>query len=289
MNYPLCFAIYYTRQGWSNLLKNCLETLVQQLQKEAGCKGYALYFCQEQGEHIRLELYVRPMAPQKIQLYQSTIEAFITAHPTLRPDKPLPLHDSFFLDLPNNSVYTNTFKPALPYTAHIAPPQVALIRKQISALMMEVFAENPMDQDALFNFYLCLQIVALAVFDSLLSAASEVVHADYGKLTARLSKEEGSRLGVDADKLIKNNFDDLNELLALAEHGHYSSDTEWLSGWAQICRQIACTTAPAILFRDINRLICQHIDLHHGKWSALGLTVIKRLIQLKQINLLYIS
>ncbi|MBE8721369.1 lantibiotic dehydratase C-terminal domain-containing protein [Sphingobacterium pedocola] len=278
MKYPLCFAIYYNRQAWSDLLKNCLAPILQQLKTESGYSGYTLYFCKEQGEHLRLELHLQSMDQQKIQLYQSTIEEFITAHPTQRLDKPLPIHDSFFLDLPNNSVYTNTFKPALPHTAHIAPPEVAFIRKEISALMLEAFAENPVDQDALFNFYLCLQIVALGVFGSPLSTVAEILREDHKKLAARLPKEEVRRLELEADKLIKNNFADLNELLALAEYGHYSADTEWLWAWEQACKQISRTTAPMSLFRDINRSICQHIDLHRGKWSALGLTIIKSLI-----------
>lgn len=274
---PISFSIYYSRQGWPSLLKNCLAPLIQQLETAGICNQYALYSCEEQGEHLRLVLYLQSIDLHKIPFFQSTIETFLSAHPTKRMIKPLPLHDTFFLDLPNNSVYINIFKPDSPSTPQLNFDQTDLIRKEISALMLDTFTDHILDEESLFNFYLCLEIVALAVFGNPLDAA-KVLQADCEKLADRLPVADLIRLQYEANKLIKNNLDDLNQMVALIAHGDRTADTEWLANWLQICRQMARTVAPISIFKDISMLICRHINFYHPKWSTLALMVMNRLL-----------
>jgi|GEM_PF-3267309 len=275
--YPLRFAIYYTRQGWPLLFKSCLLPLIQQLETAAVCNTYALYFSEEQGEHIRLELHLHPTASHKIPIYQSIIETFLAAHPTQRADKPLPLIDSFFLDLPNNSVYISSFKPHLSHTAQLPPQQGVLIRKEISALMLNTFAETTVNQNSLFNFYLCLEIIALSVFNDLQEAVN-LLQTDCKKLAGHLPPTEVNRLKDEASKLIKNNHDDLDQMVILMQYDSSSADTQWLDGWRKTCREVAKTLEPLSLFREISMLICQQINFHHTKWSLLSLMTINNLL-----------
>ncbi|SDJ04453.1 hypothetical protein SAMN04487898_101160 [Pedobacter sp. ok626] len=274
---PISFSIYYSRQEWPNLLKNCLAPLIQELETAGICSQYTLSFCEEQGEHLRLVLHLQSTDLHQIPFYQSTIETFLSAHPTKRIIKPLPLQDTFFLDLPNNSVYLNIFKPNSTCTPQLNSDQTALIRKEISALMLDTFAEHMLDEESLFNFYLCLEIVALAVFGNPLNAA-KVLQADCEKLADRLPVADLIRLQYEANKLIKTNLDDLNQMVTLIADGDCTADTEWLANWLQICRQMVPTVEPISIFKDISMLICRHINFYHPKWSTLALMVMNRLL-----------
>lgn len=279
---PINFSIYYSKQGWHNLLKNCLAPLIQQLETAGICSHYALYFCEDQGEHLRLVMYMRSTDLHKVPFYQSSIETFLSAHPTHKTNKPLPLHDSFFLDLPNNSVYINIFKSDSSPTAQLNSFQVTLIQKEISALMLDAFAEHSLDEDSLFNFFLCLEIVALAIFDTL-SDAIIFLQADFEKLLHQLPVADLIRLEYEADNLINSNLSDLNQMVTLLVHGHGSADIKWLMGWLQVCSQLKAGTIPIDIFRDISMVICRHINFYHPKWSTLVLFVMNRLLT-KYIN-----
>jgi len=276
-NHPTNIAIYYSKQRWTQLLKDCLAPLIQSLEKEGICNKYVLYFSEEQGEHIRLVLYLQEIASHMTSTYLAHIQRFLDTHPTQQPAKSLPFHDSFFLDLPNNRVYVNSFKRSFPYTTQLDSLQITSIRKEISSLMLDAFADNLVNRESLFNFYLCLEVVALAVFGNLLNAA-KVLKADYEELAARLPAAGLIRLEYEADKLIKNNRADLDQMLALIIHGHYTAETEWLITWFKVCNQMAKAIEPLRLFRDISMLICQHINFYHAKWSALGLVTLNRLL-----------
>lgn len=274
---PIRLSIYYSRQAWPGLLKNCLTPLIQELKTTGICNEYALYFCEEQGEHLRLILHLTSADPQEILPYQATIETFLAAHPTQMITKQLPLHDAFFLDFPNNSIYINIFRPYSSHTAQLNFQQVALIRKEISALMLDAFADDMISQESLFNFYLCLKIVALAVFDNPLNAAKEL-QTGYEKLTNLLPTADLIHLEYEADNLIKSNCDDLNEMVALIAQGDYTADTEWLAAWLQTCREVSATKESINAFWDITLLVRQHINFHHTKWSALSLIIVNRLL-----------
>lgn len=279
--YPLCSAIYYTRQGWSNLLKGCIGPLIQQMEKEGSRNDFALYFSEEQGEHIRLELYTKTMVTGKDAFLSGSIEKFLHAHPTIRREKPLPLRHSFFIDLPNNTVYTNCFKPIIPPTAGFSPVEVIQVRTAISALMLEAFAENEVDQASLFNFYLCLKMVSLSVFGNALDTAADALLGEFNSITSRLSTAEYSRIAYEADQLVKSNRDDLNDLLIVAEQAVLTSDTEWLAAWYHICRELGGTRDPLRLFNDISMFIRQHINFREAKWNVLCMAVINLMLSEK--------
>lgn len=274
---PVSFSIYYSRQAWPTLLKNCLAPLIQELETTGICSQYTLSFSEEQGEHLRFVLHLQSTYLHKIPFYQSTIEAFLSAHPTKMMVKPLPLQDTFFLDLPNNSVYINIFKPDSPYTTQLNSDQTALIRKEISALMLNTFTDLIFDEESLFNFYLYLEIVALAVFGNLLNV-TKALQADCEKLADRLPVAKLIRLKCEADNFIKNNLNDLKQVVALIAHGSFTADTKWLVSWLQICRQMTPTIEPISLFKDISMLICRHINFYHPKWNTLALLIMDGLL-----------
>lgn len=284
--YPLSFAIYYTRQGWSNLLKNCISPIIQQMEKESISCDFVLYFSDDQGEHIRLELYTNTMVPDREACLVATIEKFLHAYPTRRREKPLPLRHSFFIDLPNNTVYTNCFKPIIPPTAGFNPVEVIRLRTVISTMILEAFTENEVDQDSLFNFYLCLRMVSLSVFGGELDTAADPLLSEFNSMASRLSVAECSRIAYEADQLIKSNLDDLNDLLTVARQGILTADTTWLAAWYHICKELSGTRDPLRLFNDIGMFIRQHINFREAKWSVLCMAVINRMLSEKN-NIIY--
>ncbi len=279
--YPLCFAIYYTRQGWSNLLKNCISPLIQQMEKEGIRNDFALYFSDDQGEHIRLELYTKTMVSDREACLVASIEKFLHEHPTIRTEKLLPLSHSFFIDLPNNTLYVNCFKPAIPPTAGFNSLEIIQVGTAISALMLEAFTENEVDQDSLFNFYLCLQMVSLSVFGGELDTAADALLGEFNSMVSRLSTAECSRIAYQADQLVESNRDDLNDLLVVAEQGVLTTDTKWLAAWCRICRELGGTRDSLRLFNDIGMFIRQHINFREAKWNVLCMAVINRMLSEK--------
>ena len=284
--YPFCSVIYYTRQGWSNLLKDCVDPLIQQREKEGFRNDFALYFSDDQGEHIRLELYMKTMVPDREACLVASIEKFLHAHPTQRREKTLPLRNSFFVDLPNNTVYINCFKPVMPPNAGFNSLEIIQVRTAISALMLEAFTENEVDQDSLFNFYLCLQIVSLSVFGGELDTAADALLGEFDSMVSRLSTAECSRIAYQADQLVESNRDDLNDLLVVAEQGVLTTDTKWLAAWYQICEELGGTRDSLRLFNDIGMFIRQHVNFREAKWNVLCMAVINRMLS-KNNNIIH--
>ncbi|GAA0846614.1 hypothetical protein GCM10009525_66060 [Streptosporangium amethystogenes subsp. fukuiense] len=193
----------------------------------------------------------------------------------------MPLRHSFFIDLPNNMVYTNCFKPVIPPTTGFNPVEVIRFRTVISTMILEGFAENEVEQDSLFNFYLCVQMVSLSVFGGELDTAADALLSEFNRMASRLSVAECSRIEYEADQLIKSNLDDLNDLLTVAKQGVLTTDTEWLAAWYQICGELGGTRDPLRLFNDIGMFIRQHINFREAKWNVLCMAVINRMLSEK--------
>lgn len=279
---PVCFAIFYNRNEWPLLLKKCLTPLIKLLKTEVDCVDYALYFSKEKGDHIRLELRLKQGA--SYISYQTLIETFLAEHPTTREEKTLPLYDSFFLDLPNNSLYTNIFKLHSSHSLSLASKQVSLIRMAVSDIMFDIFVDNEADQDSLFSFYLSMEIVALAVIKAPVNEVEKIVRDRYDKLSGQLSGKELLQLEYEVNKLVENNLDGLKEIFDLVAYGKYTDDTKWLTKWYQICRQMQGFENSFALFKEISMLIREHIDIHDVKWSTLNLATMNRLISNQKEN-----
>src|SRR5690606_393242 len=180
--------------------------------------------------------------------------------------------------LRNDTVYTDCFNPVMPPSAGFNSLEIIQVRTTISALMLEAFAENEVDQDSLFNFYLCLQMVALTVFGSELNSVADALLGEFNSMVSRLSTAQCSRIAYQANQLVKSNRDDLNDLLVVAEQGVLTTDTKWLAAWYRICEELGGTRDPLRLFNDIGMFIRQHIHFRETKWNVLCMAVINRML-----------
>jgi hypothetical protein len=280
-SFVLNLAVYYSSTGWQSLFKKCLGPLLRDMKADSPTNRFNLYFSGDQGDHIRLTMHLQGNLQQKVFRYKTSIQNFLDSHPSERVERPLPLTDSFFLDVPNNLVLINSFKPFASNLTQPPQPLGDMLKHSISDLVLETFSDIDPDKESLFNFYICLQITTLTVFGGL-TRAREWLEKNHKIHSELLSSADLKKIEDQANRILEDNIDDFFQIVELVENGTLVPDTQWLARWYQACRQVAAAPSPEMLFIEMRILVSQHINFYDSKLDTLVLHILRFLLKEKK-------